>query len=399
MINLFSYLKLKFKYYHSALRKVCPESSIIDNFETIIATNQGNHYFPSQSSRIFVINYLNRQPFRTDTKTILQGKNTFIDKHVSAIFLLAYILLPVVLSLFLFSFRHYGFLSSKIAFNGQIISYGLYIIRVFTQIVYPFLLILLSIFLWVTSWNFRDKLRLSGFFFLIWAISFWGLLPIILGVVINLFKNASFVQADREIINSMIAITVQSISYMLLIGLYFWKFYLWKASFLFQFKTNFNNILIWTGFGVIAVFILNWVFNFMSANLSNASFLNFFFDAKSDNQAGINKIFNYSWFGKVSIFIQSICLAPLIEESACREGIFSLSKTKKNSIIVWISSILFFSNMHVMNGDSLDNIGSITGYLGGAIVFSTVYMLKKNIAYTFPIHLSYNLLAFIMLLW
>ncbi|AGM24883.1 CPBP family intramembrane glutamic endopeptidase [Spiroplasma chrysopicola] len=223
----------------------------------------------------------------------------------------------------------------------------------------------------------NDKMFRSG------AIAFYlfYFVPAIVSLIFSLIIGSFLANLATEV-KGLINIIVGMIGNGIAIGLtYYFCPQLFKKIKL-TFKKDYLRVLIIVPIAIIAAFALNYLFGFIQGLITGGT---------SNNQEslvnGVDK-----WWYALALAIYTILLAPVIEEFACRHGIFSLVGDR------WVAlacSTIYFAGMHVSTSGDWEHI---IGYLGGALALGSLFMITwGNVTYTILTHAGMNLISFILI--
>ncbi|ATZ21808.1 CPBP family intramembrane glutamic endopeptidase [Mesoplasma tabanidae] len=136
---------------------------------------------------------------------------------------------------------------------------------------------------------------------------------------------------------------------------------------------------------------------FMTIILFGASFGLSFIEVETSNQSALEEIYKNSSitvkiFYSILLFIFSVIVAPIVEELAFRDSIFTGTGNKWFAMIV---SSLAFAMVHVGMGD----VQNIYIYLIPGIILSATFIYTEgNVTYSWLVHLGSNLITFILMI-
>ncbi|WP_425380374.1 CPBP family intramembrane glutamic endopeptidase [Spiroplasma endosymbiont of Stenodema calcarata] len=204
-----------------------------------------------------------------------------------------------------------------------------------------------------------------------------NLVGLLIGIIARQFKPSASALTTINLLTSLIAgiITILII---------------FKTSpFIFKkikltFKQDYKRVLL---IGIIAIsiaFLINFGFGMLQTLITG--------DDKSDNQTNLVKGLD-KWWNIVILFIYSIFVAPIIEELACRHGIFSLTG---NKWIAFGSATIFFAGMHV---NATGDWEHIIGYLGASLFLGILFIVVNgNVTYNIITHGGLNCISAILII-
>ncbi|ATQ35742.1 CAAX amino terminal membrane bound protease [Mesoplasma entomophilum] len=135
----------------------------------------------------------------------------------------------------------------------------------------------------------------------------------------------------------------------------------------------------------------------MTTILFGTSYALSFIETQTANQSALEDIYKNSSmtvkvFYSILLFIFSVIVAPMVEELAFRDSIFTGVGNKWFAMIV---SSLAFAMVHVGMGD----VENIYIYLIPGIILSATFIYTEgNVTYTWLVHLGSNLITFILMI-
>ncbi|WP_031542612.1 CPBP family intramembrane glutamic endopeptidase [Mesoplasma photuris] len=164
-----------------------------------------------------------------------------------------------------------------------------------------------------------------------------------------------------------------------------------KERFINTFKNNWKLLIIIGVIGAAIMFLISFGYNeAASAITGNENISN----NQSSLESGLSKDnplaarIGYA----ITLFILTVLVAPLAEELATRNAVFTGSGNRTVGLIV---SLLYFGLIHMASGD----VENILGYILGGVVLSFLFVLVKgNTTYVWVVHMLNNLIAMIILL-
>ncbi|AHF61277.1 hypothetical protein P344_05280 [Spiroplasma mirum ATCC 29335] len=220
----------------------------------------------------------------------------------------------------------------------------------------------------------QDKLLRTG------AIAFYyfyfipNIITLIAGVILGILK----VQTDTTA-NLVVSWIADVICIMILAKTSPYIFIKIKLTF----KQNYKLLIPTVIIALIITFGFNYIFGLAQAQITPGTSVN-----QANLVAGLNK-----WWNVVILAVYTIFTAPIIEELACRHGIFSLTGDK------WVSyfaSIIYFAGMHVFQTGDWEHF---VGYLGASIALASLFIIARgNVTYTIMTHALLNTVTFILIL-
>ena len=149
------------------------------------------------------------------------------------------------------------------------------------------------------------------------------------------------------------------------------------------FKQDYKRLLLVGLIAIIVVFLFNFIFGYLQSLITSTP---------SKNQENLVKGLG-KWWNIVILSIYTVFVAPIIEELACRHGIFSLTG---NKWIAFVASTIFFAGMHVTSTGDWEHI---MGYLGAALALGMLFMVVNgNVTYNIIAHGGLNCITTILII-
>lgn len=207
------------------------------------------------------------------------------------------------------------------------------------------------------------------------------LFVIILGTLV--LTMAGWNSKNNLVATQLVSIILQTIAE-IIIGIFlFIKVPLLKERIFLTLKNEWKKVL-------IVAFIMTAVLFGVSLGLS-------FLAKETSNQSALEEIYNNSSVTvkvvySILLFIFSVIVAPMVEELAFRDSIFTGTGNKWFALIV---SSLAFAMVHVGMGD-IENI--YVYFIPGLILSATFIFTNGNVTYTWLVHLGSNFITFILMI-
>ncbi|AGR41816.1 CPBP family intramembrane glutamic endopeptidase [Spiroplasma diminutum] len=159
------------------------------------------------------------------------------------------------------------------------------------------------------------------------------------------------------------------------------------------FKTKWKELIVVTLIGTILLFLIS---TFLFSNLIETKLFGL---PESQNEINLKKMLNGENGNGVKIsaiillFILTVVLAPICEELCMRDS-FNLNAS--NRWLGFVGSAMFFGFIHY--GPSFD-FEHFLSYTSAGFILSGIFLFTKgNATYTWTLHLTNNLIAFILVL-
>ncbi|WHQ36793.1 type II CAAX endopeptidase family protein [Spiroplasma sp. SV19] len=203
-----------------------------------------------------------------------------------------------------------------------------------------------------------------------------NIVGLLIGIIANLFQPSASALTTINLLTSLIAAVVT-----LLISYKTSPFIFKKIKL--TFKQDYQRLLLVSLVAIIVVFLFNFGFGWLQSLITSSS---------SKNQDSLIKGLD-KWWNVVILVIYTVFVAPIIEELACRHGIFSL---RGNKWIGFVASTIFFAGMHVSSTGDWEHI---IGYLGAALALGMLFIIVNgNVTYNIIAHGGLNLISTILIL-
>jgi hypothetical protein len=142
-------------------------------------------------------------------------------------------------------------------------------------------------------------------------------------------------------------------------------------------------------FGLVAVgFVLVYAANIMAQSIMQL----FESPETSLNETAIQNMFNANPINLFGLFLSLVILAPIIEETVFRKGLYNLIEHRFGDILAIIVSGFIFGFLHVAGwGDYIN----VLPYLAMGLSFSFIYYYSdKNVFVVIMLHMINNLIPF-----
>lgn len=148
-------------------------------------------------------------------------------------------------------------------------------------------------------------------------------------------------------------------------------------------KQDYKRLFFICSIVIIAVFSINLFFVYLQSLITRTP---------SNNQNNLIELLD-KWWNIAFLFIYTILIAPIVEELATRNGIFSLSG---NKWLGFVASTIFFAGMHVAGTGDWEHF---IGYIGASLTLGVIFLIVNgNVTYTIIPHAGYNCIVAILML-
>lgn len=204
-----------------------------------------------------------------------------------------------------------------------------------------------------------------------------NMVGLIIGIIANLFSPTDAALTTIKLLTSLIAALVTI-------------FITYKTSpFIFKkikltFKQDYKRLLLVSAIAIAVLFLFNFVFGYLQSLITSTA---------SNNQNSLVKGKGLDkWWNVVILSIYTVFVAPIIEELACRHGIFSLTGNKWIAIV---ASTIFFAGIHVTATGDWEHL---IGYLGAALALGMLFIVANgNVTYNIIAHGGLNFISTIFI--
>lgn len=156
-----------------------------------------------------------------------------------------------------------------------------------------------------------------------------------------------------------------------------------------DFKSRLKRILVITAISVVAFNLGSILFDSIASKIASES---------STNQTVIEEVFNHKSLAFLMV-IETVILAPVVEELVFRKAIFNVLKNKPSWIPILVSAIAF-SIIHMSATDlNWKWIVLYLPYLACGFMLAGIYKFSgENVYVTIIVHMVNNLIACILIL-
>ena len=238
-------------------------------------------------------------------------------------------------------------------------------------------------------------------FFLVGWLGF-QLLGLIIELVFELIFKENFIDPETKYVNPLINSFFTLVTYLLLAGILVSLLYFFNPSAFKKIVKNFGTketylaaimfFAIYYGLNILVNFLMLAIEKMFNIVINN-----------SENQAALETMIKVNPFAMI---FTTCFLAPICEETTYRLGLYSLL-AKKNNILAFIVTVLFFTLIHldfispIINNDysTLANEAlNIPGYLVGASILTFAYAKHKRLSDSILTHCFVNSFSMIFIL-
>lgn len=215
------------------------------------------------------------------------------------------------------------------------------------------------------------------------AIGIYAFIVVPFLFVIILGSLILAIAGNNNVTSQLVSIILQTIAEIIIGIILFIKVPFLKERILLTLKNEWKKVLIVASIMTVVLFAISFGLIFLAKKTSNQSALE---DLYNNSSVAVKAIYS------IFLFIFSVIVAPMVEELAFRDSIFTGVGNKWFALIV---SSLAFSMVHVGMGD-VENI--YVYFIPGLILSATFIFTEGNVTYTWLTHLGSNFITFILMI-
>ncbi|URM53015.1 CPBP family intramembrane glutamic endopeptidase [Mycoplasma sp. SG1] len=342
--------------------------------------NLTNNYFFSKKSKQTLIQFKNHHFNPTPLPNFLN------DKSIPSTlwrygFIFVFMVMPMLIGFFVYIFQP-QILIIRSPSTGRLIFSQTDWLDTFNNI-WILTAFFYFILMWTFSWTFRNDMKFSGLFFILYLVMTYIIIYFVLLKIINIQSGINpNTSSDPSKTLFFLVFFITTI-------FIFIKAKVFTITLFYELRTKWFSILLWgliSGGAILLIGRALHINNYFSDNFSN-------------------KLFNSHDTSLPVLFIAVFC-APVIEELAYREGLYRLVKNKTLFLIL---GTLLFAYVHVdgryaitykstQTSFVISQLPRIKYYLFGSFVFTAIYLFKRSVLYTIPGHFLNNVVASLSML-
>ncbi|ATZ18257.1 CPBP family intramembrane glutamic endopeptidase [Mesoplasma melaleucae] len=215
------------------------------------------------------------------------------------------------------------------------------------------------------------------------AIGIYAFIVVPFLFVIILGSLILAVAGNSNVTSQLVSIILQTIAEIIIGVILFIKVPFLKERIILTLKNEWKKVLSVAFIMSIVLFAVSFGLSFLAKETSNQSALE---DLYNSSSVALKVIYS------ILLFIFSVIVAPMVEELAFRDSIFTGVGNKWFALIV---SSLAFAMVHVSMGD-VENI--YVYFIPGLILSATFIFTEGNVTYTWLAHLGSNFITFILMI-